>query len=75
LACGKDIVGYGTPMVHPKGWHYVFCQECNEANEVIGGTDLPTLRVIHRRRILRTTEDALKAGLYGLMADAILVIH
>ncbi len=27
-------------MVHPKAWHYVFCQECDEANEVIGGTDL-----------------------------------
>jgi len=24
----------------------VFCQECNEANEVIGGADLRTLRVI-----------------------------
>ena len=33
-------------MVHPKGWRYVFCQECDEANEVIGGTDLRTLRVI-----------------------------
>ena len=30
----------GRPMVHPKAWHYVFCQECDEANEVIGGTDL-----------------------------------
>ena len=46
LACGEDIVGWGTPCVHPKGWHYVFCQECNEANEVIGGMDLRTLRVI-----------------------------
>ncbi len=47
LACGKDIVGWGTPMVHPKGWHYVFCPKCDEANEVIGAMDLlRTLRVI-----------------------------
>ena len=46
LACGEAIVGWGTPCVHPKGWHYVFCQECDEVNEVIGGTDLRTLRVI-----------------------------
>ncbi len=46
LACGEDIVGWGTPMVHPKGWHYVFCQNCGEANEVIDGTNIRTLRVI-----------------------------
>ena len=46
LACGEYIVAWGTPCVHPKGWHYVFCQECDEANEVTGGTDLRTVRVI-----------------------------
>ena len=47
LACGEDIVGWGTPCVHPKGWHYVFCQECDEANEVTGGTDLRTVTYTH----------------------------
>ncbi len=47
---GPNYAGnWGTPMVHPKAWHYVFCQECDEANEVIGGTDLRTLRVITHR--------------------------
>ncbi len=41
MLAGQTIQeNWGTPMVHPKAWHYVFCQECDEANEVIGGTDL-----------------------------------